>query len=323
MRINKAELYYVDLYDEPKKINDHSKSFTKTLTFTGEDLIKAIVSAGMPDVYLTRAELRNRREEIEFKTKLFETFVDLSPKRKLSFDNFRREYLDSSEVGAINYWIGMILTTLLGQIEYKYEYMVHLSMIYSFSSQIHVKSRPIFSKTGKISFKSPDLLAINTLKNTYGIFESKGCRNYSSKAMERGYTQAKSIKKINGNSPNNRLVVMVQTGRKNMLIREKDPDEGEVDLYVNPSLLCLYHFLPIAELIMELGPKEQGGRTSGILEYRNSHYSVSIPSSLFQKLSEIKDLDIESFSNEYVFDTVISELDSYCSELKEGILRVE
>lgn len=323
MKINKAEFYCVDLYDEPKKINDHSKSFTKTLTFTGEDLIKAIVSAGMPDVYLTRAELRNRREEIEFKTKLFETFVDLSPKRKLSFDNFRRDYLDSSEVGAINYWIGMILTTLLGQIEYKYEYMVHLSMISSFSSQIHVKSRPIFSKTGKVSFKSPDLLAINTLKNTYGIFESKGCRYYSSKAMERGYTQAKSIKKINGNSPNNRLVVMVQTGRKNMLIREKDPDEGEVDLYVNPSLLCLYHFLPIAELIMELGPKEQGGRTSGILEYRNSHYSVSIPSSLFQKLSEIKDLDIESFSNEYVFDTVISELDSYCSKLGERILQVE
>ena len=43
-------------------------------------------------------------------------------------DLARKDYLDSTEVGAINYWLGMILTTVLGK-KSSYEYMVHLSMV--------------------------------------------------------------------------------------------------------------------------------------------------------------------------------------------------
>lgn len=115
MKIKKSETYKVDLFKEPHAKSDHKRNLIEPLTFTGSELIGAIISAGMPDVYLTKHEKRNRREEILFKIKLFETFVKSSSKGKLSFDTSRRAYLDSTEIGAINYWIGMVLITVLGQ----------------------------------------------------------------------------------------------------------------------------------------------------------------------------------------------------------------
>ena len=59
----------------------------------------------------------------------------LLPNGELLFDPARKVYLDSTEIGAINYWIGMILITVLGKKKYGYEYMVHLSMVLKLSSQ--------------------------------------------------------------------------------------------------------------------------------------------------------------------------------------------
>lgn len=308
MKIKRKEIYSIDLYEEPHKISDHNKLFTETLTFTGLELIEAIVSAGMPDVYLTRNEKRNRREEIWFKVRLFEAYVVSSAGGRLSFDTSRKKYLDSTEVGAINYWIGMVLITVLGQKKYDYDFMVHLSMIKSFSSKIYVKKRPFFSANGKITFKSPDLLAINILKNTYGIFESKGYSNYNKKAMEHGYKQAKSIKKINGNPPENRLVVMVQTGSKEILIIEKDPEGGNCEINVDLDFLYLYHFLPIVELIMELNPEKHGDWMYGSLKYGDDSYSISIPLDLYKGFSQILNSNKETLLDESVFEAFFTEM---------------
>lgn len=165
MKIKRKENYKIYLYQEPSIISDHSKKRIKDLEFTGLELIEAIVSAGMPDIYLTKTEKKNRREEIYFKTKLFETYVVSSTEGVLSFDTSKKKYLDSTEIGAINYWIGMVLITVLGMKKYNYDFMVHLSMVESFSSKICLKKRSFLSSTGIITFKSPDLLAINSSKN--------------------------------------------------------------------------------------------------------------------------------------------------------------
>ena len=293
MKIKRSEKYSIDLYEEPHIISDHNKKPIKPLEFTGVELIEAIVSAGIPDVYLTKNEKRNRREEIYFKVKLFETYVT-STGGKLSFDISRKDYLDSTEVGAINYWIGMVLITVLGQKKYGYDFMVHLSMIESFSSKICIKKRTFFSTKGKITFKSPDLLAINSLKNTYGVFESKGYSDYSKKAMERGYEQAKSIKKVNGKPPENRLVVMTQTGTKEIQMIEKDPEGENCEINIDLDFLNLYHFLPIVELITELDPKEDGDRIRGSLIYGDESYSICIPLDVYRGLSKIVESDNES-----------------------------
>ena len=135
MKIKRGDIYYIELYLEPGKISDHNKRSNGTLSFTGVELMDAIVSAGMPDIYLNKANKRNRKEEIYFKIKLFETYVALLPNGELLFDPARKVYLDSTEIGAINYWIGMILITVLGKKKYGYEYMVHLSMVLKLSSQ--------------------------------------------------------------------------------------------------------------------------------------------------------------------------------------------
>ena len=118
MKIKRGDIYQIKLYLEPKKISDHNRRDNGTLSFTGVELIDAIVSVGMPDVYLTEKKIIDRKEEIYFKIRLFETFVSLLPKGELSFDLARKDYLDSTEVGAINYWLGMILTTVLGKKKY-------------------------------------------------------------------------------------------------------------------------------------------------------------------------------------------------------------
>lgn len=297
MKIKRGENYNINLYEEPHKIFDHKKTFTGTLTFTGVELIEAIVSAGMPDAYLTKNEKRNRKEEIYFKVKLFETYVVSSRGGKLSFDTSKKVYLDSTEVGAINYWIGMVLITVLGQKKYNYDFMVHLSMIELFSSKICMKKRIFFSTSGKITFKSPDLLAINSLKKTYGIFESKGYSDYNKKAMEQGYKQAKSIKAINGKPPKNRLVVMTKTGAKEIQMIEKDPEGENCEIIVDLDFLHLYHFLPIVELIMELSPKECGDWIYGSLTYGDDCYSISIPLDLYKELSQIIESDTSIFEN--------------------------
>ena len=55
MKIKRGDIYYIDLYLEPGKISDHNKRSNGTLSFTGVELMDAIVSAGMPDIYLNKA----------------------------------------------------------------------------------------------------------------------------------------------------------------------------------------------------------------------------------------------------------------------------
>ena len=62
MKIKRGDIYYIDLYLEPGKISDHNKRSNGTLSFTGVELMDAIVSAGMPDIYLNKAkEIVKRR----------------------------------------------------------------------------------------------------------------------------------------------------------------------------------------------------------------------------------------------------------------------
>ena len=300
MKIKRGDIYYIELYLEPGKISDHNKRSNGTLSFTGVELMDAIVSAGMPDIYLNKANKRNRKEEIYFKIKLFETYVALLPNGELLFDPARKVYLDSTEIGAINYWIGMILTTVLGKKKYGYEYMVHLSMVLKLSSQPPIEKYQFLSANGKTTYKSPDLIAINNSNRYYGVFESKGYSTYSSNAMERGYIQAKSIDKINGKPPKNSLVVMTVTGKDKIEIIEKDPEGEEGRIKVNLSFLQMCHYLPIVELIVELGPEEQEDWTFGSLVYEEEKYSIGIPTVLYKELLPIAEGKEENLLDEFL-----------------------
>ena len=325
MKIKRGDIYQIKLYLEPKKISDHNRRDNGTLSFTGVELIDAIVSVGMPDVYLTEKKIIDRKEEIYFKIRLFETFVSLLPKGELSFDLARKDYLDSTEVGAINYWLGMILTTVLGKKKYSYEYMVHLSMVLKLSSQPPIEKHRFLSANGKTTYKSPDLIAINNSNRYYGVFESKGYSAYDSNAMERGYIQAKSIDKINGKPPKNSLVVMTVTGKR-IEITEKDPEGGMEQIEVNLSFLQIYHYLPIVELIVELGPEEQEDWTFGSLVYEEEKYSIGIPTVLYEELLPIAEGKEENLLDEFLEKISSKEtylLDIVPDEARQHILHVK
>lgn len=75
----------------------------------------AIVSAGMPDIYLNKANKRNRKRRYISKLNCLKHMLLYRQMENFLFDPARKVYLDSTEIGAINYWIGMILTTVLGR----------------------------------------------------------------------------------------------------------------------------------------------------------------------------------------------------------------
>ena len=326
MKIKRGDIYYIDLYLEPGKISDHNKRSNGTLSFTGVELMDAIVSAGMPDIYLNKANKRNRKEEIYFKIKLFETYVALSPNGELLFDPARKVYLDSTEIGAINYWIGMILTTVLGKKKYGYEYMVHLSMVLKLSSQPLIEKYQFLSANGKTTYKSPDLIAMNNLGGYYGVFESKGCSEYKKETMEKGFVQAKSIEKINTEFPKNSLVVMTVTGKDKIEIIEKDPEGEEGRIKVNLSFLQMCHYLPIVELIVELGPEEQEDWTFASLVYEEEKYSIGIPTVLYKELLPIAEGKEENLLDEFLEKISSKEtylLDIVPDEARQHILHVK
>ena len=66
IRIKNGDIYYIDLYEEPKTIYEHKKTQNGKLDSTGCELIKAIISLGMPDVYLTSSAKKSRKDEIYF-----------------------------------------------------------------------------------------------------------------------------------------------------------------------------------------------------------------------------------------------------------------
>lgn len=175
--------------------------------------------------------------------------------------------------------------------------------------------RRVFSTNTNITFKSPDLLAINSLGNSYGVFESKGYSQYSSKAMEKGYVQAKSIKKVNGKSPKNRLVVMTQIDTKEIKMIEKDPKGESCEISVDSDFLHLYHFLPIVELIAELNAEEREDWIYGSLIHRDDCYSIGIPLDLYKELLPITKIEQQSIFDKVMFETNLRE--KYLPHLEE------
>lgn len=323
MKITKRSKYSVELYEETNVKTDHKKTPLPPLHFTGPELIHAIISAGMPDTYLTRKQKKARASEMFFKINLAKTFLISDSQGYLSFDVSRKDYLDSTEIGAINYWIGMMMITVLAKKNYGYDYLVHLSKLNQFSKTISPNILPHVTPTGSIAYKSPDLIAIKIREKEYGVFESKGYSKYDANAMEQGYEQAKSIASINGVKPKNALVVMTQTGSKYIKMIQKDP-EGDKDHYsIDPRCAHLYHFLPIAELIAELGPEAREGRMYASFNLSDETYSISLPLNLYNLLTRIaenenitnaKEALVSYFQKENIDDLLMNQSDIFLVE---------
>ena len=147
------------------------------------------------------------------------------------------------------YWLGMILTTVLGKKKYSYEYMVHLSMVLKLSSQPPIEKYQFLSANGKTTYKSPDLIAMNNLGGYYGVFESKGCSEYKKETMEKGFVQAKSIEKIN------KIVIGKTAGFCYGVKRAVDGATNEIKNSKEP-VYCLGEIVHNKQVVEEL--KKQG-----------------------------------------------------------------
>ena len=93
---------------------------------------------------------------------------------------------------------------------------------------------------------------------------------------------------------------MTVTGKDKIEIIEKDPEGEEGRIKVNLSFLQMCHYLPIVELIVELGPEEQEDWTFASLVYEEEKYSIGIPTVLYKELLPIAEGKEENLLDEFL-----------------------
>lgn len=261
------------------------------LKFTGIDLIRAVITVGMPPAFLTPNHIYNRRNEIKMKLNMIEAFITEN-QNQLEIDHSKWQYLDATEKVAIDYWMGMFFINVFAQTKLNYSFLVHLSFVNKFC-RIH--------NLPKIQGNfQPDLVGVKLSDNgidiNIGIFEAKGYQKYNKRAIDKAYAQIQSINQIAGIAPTERVAVMTLMNYHPagiaMLINGlfKCNENHKPDLYYLVGILGLIHFRPIAELIAELHKKSEPACAEGIFEWNGFSYKVRLPKKLYQTILDFNPL---------------------------------
>ena len=278
MLIDKYAQYALEMQKEEKGRVKHGITSENSLLFKGADLYKAIVYMGMLPTDIRSA---GRKEEISFKISLVEAALAVRKDNYLSMNETTFTFLDSSEKGCINYWLGMFFATLLIQKKYSYEYIIHYSR---FLNSSYCKSKPVSSavtgsKLGRGKTKiEPDLIAIDSEILKYGVFEAKGYQRFNNATMEHAYDQVMSIGYVNGTKVTDNIISFSRLNFCKNTIRYKDPD-GKEGINFEPYLAILWQLKPIVELIQELGYESNNDYI--VSNTLNDRFSILVNKSLY------------------------------------------
>ena len=241
MKIDVNANYSIKLLEENRTRTDHRTYACNDLMFTGKDLLDAIVFMGMlPSDINSKSVNVSRRDEIKFKRILVEACLDVIPNNSTEYLVMKKsffKYLDSTEKGAIRYWIGMFFATLLARKEYRYEYVIHYSRFVN-SNYCRMPIQPTTVPGSSIkpnSRSTPDLITVKNNMKEYGVFEAKGYNRYNSKTMEHAYDQVKRIGIVNNVKTSDNIVSFSVLNFTDNSIRFKDPlgeEKIEIDIYI-------------------------------------------------------------------------------------------
>ncbi len=301
MKIDKSKTYTINLTEEKDKIREEHKVLVdSTLTFSGLDLLRAIMHSGILPSYLYS---RNRIDELRFKIALVQSALEEKKEIKidkvtgvkeiinwlvLSKNTF--DFLDPSEKGFIRYWIGMFFTTLLAMKKYGYKYVVHY---YKFINSVLYKTPTEFisitgSSISEDSESTPDLIALTKKLDEYGVFEAKGRGQYKIGTMQNAYDQVKRVEKINGIKVKENIASCVLLSEKDLKIRFRDP-EGDEEIVFDKYLAILWQYESIYELLKEGNAEEQDGYR--VLKIKNelneSDYEIKMNSNVYDVFNKV------------------------------------
>lgn len=261
-RINFQE--YVACASAVQKIT-HNHQDLSYLDFYGRDLLNAIFVMGLlPSETKSQEVELSRIDEIKFKRHMIQSVLkvdeDHMGNRYLVLDDDKTIYFDSSEMGATNYWLGMIFSTLLAMYRYGFKYVIHYKRFEksTYCTQKIDKISYRDSLTGKIvQMSAPDLIAMNGKYCNYGAFEAKGYNQFRNKIVEKAINQVQQIKAINGEKNILKIVSYSCITNSGINLSSIDPMGGNIELSFNRKIALLWQYLPIAELFAELIQRDQ------------------------------------------------------------------
>ena len=255
MHFDPSFIYHVSLEQEPCIIGPIHPDFYKSygikqadFDFTMHDLIKAVLYMGMKPgmVHAT-----SRLAELEFKFAMVNAALDDEHIPKKPYNNrFVRmnsafiTNLDPTEKAAIHYWIGMVFATLLARKKFGYKHVIH----YSLFKNDPINSVVLKNNTSKLS---PDLICVKG-HYEYGVFEAKGMDSIKSDTMYHAIRQLEQVKLVNGQKPADSIVSFTRTSTTGLLIRYRDPKEGEENIVFSLPAALIWQYTPLVKLQEEL-----------------------------------------------------------------------
>lgn len=289
--------------------NDDESNFFNGMTeliFTGEDLGESVITCGMPAFYIGSKYI-DREQEILYKFFLLNTALEANDAGYLVFSN-KIDYLDSTERGFLNYYVGMFITKLVSKKIFKFDYLVHLSIAKRYMS-IMFRSR-----------KQPDLIAFNPSDNCYSIFEAKGRSRLDNRILESAKEQVQAISWVRGSKPSNAIVSAVHPFNDVVKCHLKDPKTKEKNNFdISKMRLIWLYYEPIYLLF-----KKSNARNKVYDNLtKEMHYDIQIGEKTI--LTITMSLELYKFFSKYNFENEILEEknDTYSDNYQDEIMLEE
>lgn len=280
------------------------------ISFSSMDLLCDIITYGIPQFWVSWKHHMKRYLELQYKYYLTTTALEIDDKGYVIVsDNIK--YLDSSERNFIAYYIGMFITKLVSREIFGCEYLVHFGIVSKYKKIIR-------------STKEPDLVGFTGKNDDYILFEAKGRKFLKKALIDTAKKQIQSVKYISGIKPITGVVCVThpikETERLICSMYDPIPNEGTA-IYINKGELLYLYYLPIYELIKEMGDNEPqcniyfdkniNDRIECNIKMSKSLFDLFTEYPIFNKLDNIFFTEIENIT-----------LNSF-DETKEDLLNIE
>lgn len=157
-------------------------------------------------------------QETGFRHHMINAFLKCDCNQLMVSEAYRT--LDPSEKGAINYFVGSILTKVFAERLFKTHWLMHLDV---YKKSLY-RSGGLNIATVGDSNSRPDFIGIDNLGN-YNVFESKGRVNFTNKVLNEAHDQSKKLKTINGSSPKLKVGCVSYHNERDLRMKIKDPED--------------------------------------------------------------------------------------------------
>jgi len=259
------------------------------LEFSESELIHASYTVGKTSWEEVHSNPYYSEQEVNFRISMVKAFLnieDLYIKRSVNF-----EQLDPSEKVSINYFLGMVFSSLVMQKRFQVRWMIHLDLFEG-------------KKDYLVGNKRPDFIG-KKLSSSWNLIEAKGVQVRKSSTIEKAKEQLVNLVSIDGFHPDYKLIsILYGKGEADLTIDIIDPvEKGDIELETSGvDYVSDYYASVINILKKEYSIKEIKGRKFIVKDIKCNNLFLGLDLFIFEEI-QTKSLDgmndnVESYLKE-------------------------